>query len=117
MITHCLAHATLPGYVTGSRRATFRANLIAARATKRRAKSLVAAASVTGDRHAYNSGDSRPVSGNRHDRHASVVELAKYPLQPYKSLDNATLHDRIQAVRDRLGKQLVISAITINKTK
>ncbi len=37
-----------------------------------------------------------------------VVELAKYPLQPYKSLDNATLHDRIQAVRDRLGKQLVI---------
>jgi len=33
---------------------------------------------------------------------------AAFPLQPYKSLDNETLRQRIQAVRDRMGKQLLI---------
>jgi quinolinate synthase len=39
---------------------------------------------------------------------STVIEQAAYPLGPYKSLDNETLTRRIQAVREQLGKSLLI---------
>jgi quinolinate synthase len=39
---------------------------------------------------------------------ATVLEQAAYPLGPYKSLDNTTLTERIQAVRQQLGPRLLI---------
>jgi quinolinate synthase len=39
---------------------------------------------------------------------ALLDSTAGFPLAEYKSLDNTTLHARIQAVRERLGSQLLI---------
>lgn len=37
-----------------------------------------------------------------------TVDVATYELAPYKSLDNETLRDRIQAVRKQMGSELLI---------
>jgi quinolinate synthase len=39
---------------------------------------------------------------------SQLLDVATYPLAPYKSLDNATLSERINAVRRQLGSQLLI---------
>ena len=39
---------------------------------------------------------------------ATIIEDPAYDFRPYKSMDNVTLTDRVQAVRAQLGSELMI---------
>lgn len=56
-----------------------------------------------GDHSASNLEGQMPVSSP-----IQTVDVATYELAPYKSLDNETLRDRIQAVRKQMGSELLI---------